>query len=140
MKAGHALGKFSSLYRLEFSHLLFSAAEQVSLTLQTKNIGLHDQLLKLLKAFSKDRSTSFMKRSYRKHSIEEPQLPRRRRRPARYESGGTGHVFTSPKILLSKDLFEACDMLHEELELGPEQTFEHSNVRLVTSHSYSLKA
>ena len=47
LKAGgllHSLEKFSTLFGLELSHLLFSASEQVSLTLQTKNIALHDAL------------------------------------------------------------------------------------------------
>ena len=48
LKAGglfHALEAFSSLFGLKLAHLLFSVAEQVSSTLQSKNITLKDALV-----------------------------------------------------------------------------------------------
>ena len=47
LKAGgllHALNQFSTLFGLKLSHLLYSAAETVSLTLQRKDITLQDAL------------------------------------------------------------------------------------------------
>lgn len=47
LKAGgllHALNQFSTLFGLKLSHLLYSAAETVSLTLQRKDITLQDTL------------------------------------------------------------------------------------------------
>ena len=58
LKAGgllHSLEKFSTLFGLELSYFLFSASEQVSLTLQTKLLlcMMHFLLLMPLKIFSK---------------------------------------------------------------------------------------
>ena len=51
-----SLEKFSTLFGLRLSHLLFSAAEQVSLTLQKKDIALQDALASL------DAAKQFFKR------------------------------------------------------------------------------
>ena len=47
LKAGgllHVLEQFNTLFGLKLSHLLYSAAETVSLTLQRKVIAMHDAL------------------------------------------------------------------------------------------------
>ena len=129
LKAGgllHSLEKFSTLFGLELSHLLFSASEQVSLTLQTKNIALHDALSAVDAAkifFKRTRSDETFDKFYeklvstaRKHSIGEPELPRQRRRPVHYENSSNTHVFTTPVSYYRKIFFEACDLLHGELE------------------------
>ena len=127
MSMVHSLEKFSTLFGLELSHLLFSASEQVSLTLQTKNIALHDALFAVDAAkifYKRTRSDETFDKFYeklvstaRKHSIGEPELPQQRRRPVRYENSSSNtHVFTTPVSCYRKIFFEACNLLHGELE------------------------
>ena len=126
LKAGgllHSLEKFSTLFGLELSHLLFSASEQVSLTLQTKNIALHDALSAVdaaKKFFKRTRSDETFDKFYdnlvstaRKHSIDEPELPRQKQCPVHYENSSNTHT---PVSYYRKIFFEACDVLHGELE------------------------
>ena len=85
----------------EFS--LFSASKQVSLALQKKNISIHDALsaIEAAKAhFKRLQSENEFDHFYTrvvsfavKHEIEQPVLPRRRKRPKRYGSGAEPHVF-----------------------------------------------
>ena len=107
LKAGgllHSLEKFSSLFGLRLSYLLFSAAEQVSLTLQQKDISLNDALnaVDVAKQFFKKRRSDENFNSFydltvttaQKHGIGQPELPRNRRHPSRFENGSDPHVFS----------------------------------------------
>ncbi len=121
-----SLEKFSTLFGLRLSHLLFAAAEQVSLTLQKKDIALNEALSAVevaKKFFKRTRSDESFNGFYDKtvtiaqeHSIGQPELPRYRRRPARYEDGSDPHVFSSAKTYFRQMYFEACYLLHGELD------------------------
>ena len=128
LKAGglmQSLEKFSTVFGLSLSHLLFSAAEQVSLTLQKKNIALQDALTAVEAAksyFKRIRSDEEFNRFYdntvalaEQHKISQPELPRYRKRPSRYESGSEQHQYGSPKAYFRHIYFEACDLLYVEL-------------------------
>ena len=53
--------------------------------------------------------------SAQEHKINQPELPRYRKRPARYESGSEQHCYSSPRAYHRHLYFEACDLLHAEL-------------------------
>ena len=128
MKAGglqQSLEKFNSFFCLRLCHLLFSTAEQLSLTLQTVNLSLQDACTAVETAklfYQRIRSESNFNRFYDKsinlassHSINQPVLPRYRRRPSRYESGSEQHNYGTPKNYHRHQYFEACDLLYAEL-------------------------
>ena len=91
----HTLELFDTLFGLRLGYHLFGAAENVSLTLQRKNISLQDALsaVETAKSFYKRmRSDEEFSRFYQKSicvakklDIGEPMLQRQRRRPPRYE-------------------------------------------------------
>ena len=47
----------------------------------------------------------------RKHEIGDPQLPRYRRAPRKFDSGSQPHMYNSPKEYFKQQYFEACDLL-----------------------------
>ena len=95
IKAGgltHLLEKFSTLFGLQLSHIFFSTAEQVSFTVQRKDIALDDALSAVDAAeqfFKRTRcDENFTDKFYDKtvadadkHNIGHPELPRYRRCP-----------------------------------------------------------
>ena len=123
-----SLEKFETIFGLMLSYNLFSTTEQVSLTLQKKNIGIRDALtvieaaklhLKQLRSeFEFDHFYNKVVSFAEKHEIEQPVLPRRRKRPKRYDdySGTDSHVFADVKSYYRKMYFEACDLLFNDLE------------------------
>ena len=95
LKAGgllQSLEKFNTLFGLKLSHLIFSAAEQVSLTLQKKATVLQEALVAVdaAKAYitwirSDDNFNLFYKEATKfadDHEMSAPELPRYRRQPA----------------------------------------------------------
>ena len=108
LKAGgllQSMETFNTLFGLKLAHTLFSAAEQVSLTLQKKDITLQD-------AFCAVNATTELADKY---TIGEPVLPRYRRRPARYDSGSEPHQYPTPKAYYRHLYYEACDLISNEL-------------------------
>ena len=102
----HALEAFSSLFGLKLAHLLFSVAEQVSSTLQSKDITLKGTLVSVCiakKYYLRIRADSEFERFYSsitqlasKYGVSAPVLPRQRRRPSRFDGGGE-HQYSTPK-------------------------------------------
>lgn len=128
MKAGglqQCLEKFNTFFCLRLCHLLFSTSEQLSLTLQKREISLQDACTAVEAAksfYQRIRSESNFNRLYDEsidlasnHSINQPILPRYRRRPSRYESGSEQHNYEMPKDYHRHQYFEACDLLYAEL-------------------------
>lgn len=129
MKAGgllQSLEKFNSLFCLRLCHLLFSVAEQLSLTLQKREISLQDACtaVETAKSFYQQiRTESNFDRFYdesinlaRKHSINQPVLPRYRRHPSRYESYSAQHHYGTPKEYNRHLYFKVSDLLYAELK------------------------
>ena len=50
-----------------------------------------------------------------KYNINQPELPRYRKCPSRYESGSEQHCYSSPRCYYRHLYFEACDLLYAEL-------------------------
>ena len=102
---------FNTLFGLRLAHTLFSGAEQVSLTLQKKNISIQDALCAVAAAkayFHRLRSDEEFDHFYdttvqvaKQYTISQPQLPRYRRHPARYEDGSAPHQRSKCKSILS---------------------------------------
>jgi len=134
LKAGwllHSLEKFNTMFGLKLSHLVFCTAEQVSLTLQKKSTALQEALVAvgaakayLFRIRSEDIFNHFYEEAVKFANLSAPELPRSRRRPAQLESGADPHVFTSPKAYYH---FEACDVIHGELE----EWFSHQHTHSI---------
>ena len=95
LKAGgllQSLVKFNTLFGLKLSYVIFSAAEQVSITLQKKTTILQEALVAVdaAKAYltrirSDDNFNLFYEEAAKfanDHKLNAPELPRNRRRPA----------------------------------------------------------
>ena len=127
MKAGgllQSLEKFSTYFGIKLCHLLFSAAEQVSSTLQRKDIT-SEALTAVESAksyYQRIRSDDTFMKFYssilteaQSYNIKSPELPKYRKRPARYSSGTDQHRYSSPKEYHRHQFYEACELLYGEL-------------------------
>ena len=129
LKAGGyltAMERFSTYFGLKLSHLVFSATEQLSVSLQSKNttvqeaIGCADVTKKFLQDQRNDRKfEAFYLRVVEeaKDLASEPTLPRHKRRPQRIEfSSCPGHRFEDAKSYFRHQYFEVLDTACGELE------------------------
>lgn len=129
LKAGgylQSMEKFSTLFGFRLAHTVFSAAEQVSYTLQKKAITIQDALSAVDAAkpyFKRIRSHQEFDRFFdatvqiaEQHGTGKPELPRNRRCPARYQEGSESHQFPTARDYYRHIYFEACDLLSGELE------------------------
>ena len=121
-----ALEKFSTLFGLKLSHLVFGASETLSITLQGKDTTLQEALsaVNLTKAFYKRQRTdeafhrffADVVRMAREVNIGDPQLSRHRRVPRRLDEGSQPHRYDSPEDYHRHLYYQACDLLQQELE------------------------
>ena len=129
LKAGgylQSMEKFSTLFGFRLAHTVFSAAEQVSYALQKKAISIQDALFAVDAAkayFKRIRSHQEFDRFFdatiqlaEQHGIDKPELPRNRRRPARYQEGSESYQFSTARDYYRHIYFEACDLLSGELD------------------------
>ena len=129
---------------MKLSYLLFSAAEQLSLSLQKKNIAIQDASSAVEAAkehFKHLRSDEEFNGFYEKalrfaeeKGIEQPLLPRNRRRPQRHDTGSEPHHFSSVKEYYQKMYYEACDLLSGELQ----HRFQTKEIPFVVSMEQAL--
>ena len=66
--------------------------------------------------------------------IEQPWLPRNRRRPQRHDTGSEPHHFSSVKEYYRKMYYEACDLLSGELQ----HRFQTKEIPFVVSMEQAL--
>ena len=118
-KAGGYLNQLEKLYTyfgLKLSHLLFSATEQLSITLQGINKTIQEAVqasklaLNYLERQRKEESFEvfydlLLKAS--KDFTDEPALPRYIKRPKQIDDGKATHRFESPKDYFKQMYFEA---------------------------------
>ncbi|XP_078679480.1 zinc finger MYM-type protein 1-like [Branchiostoma floridae x Branchiostoma belcheri] len=136
LKAGGvltALEKFNTLFALRLSHRLFSAAEEVSKSLQRKDLSVQEAVtcVNTLKSFYRRQRTdaSFdafydsAEEAARELNIGEPALPRYRRQPRRLDDGSQPHRHDSPKDFYRHIYLQACDLLVGELTDRFDQDF-----------------
>ena len=128
LKAGGilaALEKILTLFGLRLGFLLFATAEEVSKSLQAKDITLQQALasINLASAFyrrqmTEQAFTKFFQDTVTKAQelhIGMPELPRYRRLPARINDGSQSHQFSSPQEYYRQIYYQACDLLLREL-------------------------
>ena len=119
-----SLVEFNTFFGLKLSHLVFSATEQVSITLQCKNTTIQEALSAAAMAESflqrqrKDNSFEMFYSSVvseaNEYNISDPVLPRYRRPPKRIDDGAPPHCFTSAKEYFRVQYFEVIDLLKGE--------------------------
>lgn len=118
------LGKFSTLFGLRLSYLVFSAGEELSRTLQSKDCSIQFALnssnltRNYYKRLRSDEEFNNFYDGVVKESegkTEAPSLARQRKTPARLDDGAAGHCFSSPKAFHRQQYFEVLDLLHQEL-------------------------
>ena len=115
----------SCLSWLKLAHLVFGATEQVSITLQHKEINAQEAITAVKSAqhfLERQRSDSafnlFFDNVVTKAiatGLQEPTLPRQRRIPKRIDDGSSNHVYSSAKDFFRCQYFEVLDVLREEL-------------------------
>lgn len=129
LKAGGHLTtmeRFSTYFGLQLSHLIFSATEQLSLTLQGQNTTIQEAVgsarltVNFLEQQRKDEKFDRFYTRVTEESKEltsEPVLPRFKRMPRRYDQGShPPHRFEDPKSYFRQQYFEALDIARGELE------------------------
>ena len=118
--------KFSTFFGLKLSHLIFSGTEQLSLTLQYKDITIQEATMAAEVAVQyliRQRTdaqfeyfyTSVVKEGEKLSLV--PVLPRYRQPPRRpSDDGVAGHRFVTPEDYFRKEYFEVLDLLVNELK------------------------
>lgn len=116
--------KFSTYFGLNLVFLVFSAAEQASLTLQYKDINAQEACM------ATDEARSFLSRQISDSAFhafyqsvvngasdytEDPVLPRQRKVPKRVDDGAPSHAFSSAEDYYRQQYFEVLDILTEEM-------------------------
>ena len=121
----NSMDKFSTYFGLELSYLVFSATEQLSITLQGTDTSLQQavQAAKLAIAYMERQRSDAAYDSFYSHVLaksesltDQPALPRQRRLPKRINSGSTAHQFDNPKVYFKKHYFEVLDVITAELK------------------------
>ena len=115
--------KFSTYFGLKMSLMVFLAMEQLSRTLQYRDINAQEVLssVKMANNFlERQRSDSafnlFYETVVRAESItNEPTLPRQRQIPHRINDGCPNYQFSSPKDYFRQQYFETLDLLRSEI-------------------------
>ena len=120
-----AMDKFSNFFGLKLSYLIFSATEQLSITLQGVDTTIQEAV-----------SASALAVNYLQKQIEEsayntfydtvvleskdltadPVLPRQRRPPRRIDDGSAPYTFPNPKTFFKQMYNEALDIVITELK------------------------
>ena len=136
--AAKASGLLSRMekFALKLAHLVFSSAEQLSVNLQAVDITIQEALkgAELLITHLKSlRNDACFDRFYdaicqdSKDLTEEPNLPRHRKIPRRYDEGGEAHQYEEPKVRYRHAFFETLELAAGEVE----KRFDHEDIRTI---------
>ena len=134
--------KFSVYFGLKLSHVVFAISEQLSTTLQSKDLTAQEAVKAVdmaLEFFNRQRNNASFDDLYEqtveesKNLTDPPALPRIRRVPKRIDSGSQAHTFASPKELYRKLYFEVIDIVINELR----KRFQHPSFAML-QHMESL--
>ena len=119
------MDKFAVYFGLKLSHMIFSVSEQLSITLQRKDINAQEAIKAVTQAksfFRRHRSDSAFNDFFQATSKEAedltqpPTLPRQRHVPRRIDDGAQAHQFTTVEEYFHKQYFEVLDLLSGELD------------------------
>ena len=131
------IDKFGVYFGLKLSHMIFSVTEQLSVTLQRRDINVQEAVKAVQQAkgfFSRHRSVSVFSDFFQAASKEAedltqpPTLPRQRQVPKRIDDRAETHQFTTVEEYFHMQYFEVLDLLSGEL-----------NHRFRSHHSSFLK-
>ena len=118
------LKQFSTLFGLRLSYLVFSAGEELSRTLQSKDCNIQEatNFSNLTGNYYKRMRSDEEFNSFYDGIVKEsedktkpPSLGRQRKAPARLDDGASGHCFSSPKAFHRQQYFEVLDLVYQEL-------------------------
>ena len=121
-----SMEKFSTFFSLKLSHFLFAASEQLSLSLQSKDISAQEafKAASLTKSYyHRQRNDenfdkfylSILQESERTEHVKEPKLPKLRKVPKRIDGGAESHVCQTPKKHYRRIFFEVIDCISGEI-------------------------
>ena len=122
------LQEFGTFFALKLCSAVFSVSEQVSCVLQSKQANVQiavNQAAVLTAHFTRLRSETEFQLFYQNvlsasaELTEEPELPRRRKIPKRFDPQRTQHNFQSPEELYPQQYFKVLDLLKEETTRRP---------------------
>ena len=119
------MDRFSTFFGLKLAYLVFSATEEVSTTLQYKDINVQEALTAVKSAqhfLERQRSDSAFDLFYdsvvkeaTEKDLQQPTLPRQKRIPKRIDDNTQNHVYSTPKDFFRHQYYEVLDLLNEEL-------------------------
>ena len=119
------MDNFDTFFGLKLTYLIFSAAEQVSLNIQAKDITIQEavhgaQLLRthLSSMRNEAKFEDFYTEVIRESTnlTEEPILPRQRKRPRRLDNGAIPHRYETPKDRHRHMYLEVTELTAGEVE------------------------
>lgn len=130
------MDKFSVYFGLKFSFIVFAITEQVSTTLQSKDLTAQEAINAVdmaVQFFNRQRNDSAFVNLYKitvedsKELTQPPTLPRVRRAPKKIDSSSQAHTISSPTELYRKMYYEVLDMMTNELR----QQFQHPSFAML---------
>ena len=139
MKAGgfvRQLQLFSTFFGLKLCILIFSPIEQLSCTLQSKDIIIQEARAAALiteNFLRRQRTDSAFEEFYSavisasQNLTDEPVLPRPRKLPRRIDDGAASHQPSTPKEIYRQKYFEALDIVCEEIK----RRFDQEDLKVV---------
>ena len=117
--------KFSTFYGLKLAYLIFGASEQLSSTLQYKDINAQEAstAVSIALAFLQRQRCDFAFESFYNSTVmnsrsytQEPDLPRQKKIPKRFSDGTTVQQCTSIKEYFKQQYFEVIYLLIGEIK------------------------
>ena len=117
--------KFASFFGLKLSFLVFSATEQLSVTLQNSDLNAQQVMSAATAALDhleRLRSDSTFIQFYQgtlkeaEGLTEEPKLPRQRQIPKRLDAGSCNHSYATPEAYYRQLYFEVIDLVTNEMK------------------------
>ena len=117
--------KFCTFFGLHLSYLVFSATEQLSLSLQGKDTTVQEAMQAsnlAINYLERQRSDEAFNCFYdrlietSKELTSDPSLPRYAKRPRRIDDGEPAHRFETPKAYFRQQYFELFDLARGELK------------------------
>ena len=122
--------KFSTFFGLRLAHLIFSASEQLSITLQSKNVMVQEAMIAVNMAkqfYTRQRELSSFQPFFTSVVAEStgktdpPLLLRYCRVPKRLDAGDENHMFQDPEEYYRQQYFQVMDSCYGELATRFEQ-------------------
>lgn len=127
---------FRYFFGLKFCSLLFNSTEQLSCTLQRKDITVQEarQATSVTKAYlQKQRSDDAFNRFFdnvvleSSNFTEEPTLPRKRKLPRRVDDGAASHQHLTPRDFYRQIYFQGLDIVITEIS----RRFDQNDIAVV---------